>query len=245
MRSHYFEGRMTNINKLYEPWKRRGSYFDLMIDCGDLYNQWVQVALEYLPYAVLDENKERLLFTSTAVLDACRVARHYCENREIILLSERILPKKGANGGQPEVRYFIFAVLHEVAHAIKKHKSKKFDNLTDQENLAQEEEADAISLSWFNEHVKELNNRYIKPLTIEEINEMRKKNQVLMEELYTGNNFLLVPKLGFGTRKYSPLRWWEGAGGRGNFSSILPPPPQPSPIKGEGERRNTFLKTQY
>ena len=96
------------------------------------------------------------------------------------------MPKQGANGGQSEVRYFIYVVLHEVVHAIKKHKSPKFDNLTEQENHAQEEEADAIALEWFNEHVKELNNPYVKPLTIEEINEMRKKNQVLMEKLYEG-----------------------------------------------------------
>ena len=177
---------MRNINKLYESWKRNGSYFNLMIDCGDIYNQWVEVALKYLPPAVLDENKEKLLFTSTAVIDACRVARHYCQNREIILLSERILPKKLSNVGQPEVRYFIFSVLHEVAHAIKKHKSKKFDKLTDKQDPAQEKEADDIALSWFNEYVKHLNNPYIKPITIEEVNEMREKNQVIMQKLYEG-----------------------------------------------------------
>jgi len=177
---------MTDINKLYESWIRKGSYFNLMIECGYRYNQWVQVALEYLPPAVLDENKEKLLFISTAELDACRVARHYCKNREIILLSERILPKKSANGGQSEVRYFIFVVLHEVAHVIKKHKSPKLDNLTEQEKAAQEKEADTIALEWFNEHVKELNNPYIKPLSIAEINDMREKNQVIMEKLYKG-----------------------------------------------------------
>lgn len=177
---------MTDINELYESWIRKGSYFNLMIDCGYRYNQWVQVAVEYLPTDLLDENKDNLLFISTAERDACRVARHYCEDREIIFLSERILPKQGANGGQSQVRYFIYVVLHEVVHAIKKHKSPKFDNLTEQENHAQEEEADAIALEWFNEHVKELNNPYIKPITSEEINEMRKKNQVFMEKLYKG-----------------------------------------------------------
>lgn len=177
---------MTNIKKLYESWIRKGSYFNLMLDCGYQYNQWVQIALEYLPPEVLDENKEKLLFISTAERDACRVARHYCESREIILLSDRIFPKQGANGGQPEVRYFIFTVLHEVAHAIKKHKSPKFDNLSEQENQSQEEEADAIALEWFNEHVEELNNPYIKPITIAEIDEMREKNKIIMEQLYKG-----------------------------------------------------------
>jgi hypothetical protein len=89
-----------------------------MIECGR-YNQWIQNALKYLPPAVLDEIKENILFISTADLDVCRIARKYCKTREIVLLSERILPKEGADEGQAEVRYFIFAVLHEVGHAIK------------------------------------------------------------------------------------------------------------------------------
>jgi len=36
--------------------------------------------------------------------------------------------------------------LHEVAHAIKKHKSQRFDKLTDDENQAQENEADEIAI---------------------------------------------------------------------------------------------------
>lgn len=174
---------MTDTDKLYESWMIEGSYFNQMLDCGDRYNQWVEFALEYLPQTVLDENKENLVFISTAQQDACRVARHYCENREVILLSERILPKQGANEGQPEVRYFIYVVLHEVVHAIKKHKSPKFDNLTQQENQAQEDEADAIALEWFNEHIGKLNNRYLKPITREVIKGMQQKNQVLMENL--------------------------------------------------------------
>ena len=73
-----------------------GSYFNHMLDCGDRYNQWVKIALGYLPIEILDENSENLVFISTAQRDACRVARFYCENREVILLSERILPKQGA-----------------------------------------------------------------------------------------------------------------------------------------------------
>ena len=163
-----------------------GSYFNQMLDCGDRYNQWVQYALEYLPQAVLDEHKENLVFISTAQRDACRVARHYCENREVILLSDRILPKQGANEGHTEVRYFIFTVLHEVVHAIKKHRSPKFDNLTAEENQAQEDEADKIAFEWFNEHIKERNNPYLKAITKEEINAMQAKNQTLMENLYAG-----------------------------------------------------------
>ena len=177
---------MTDTDKLYQSWIIDGSYFNQMLDCGDRYNQWVEIALKYLPQAVLDENKENLVFLSTAHRDACRVARPYCENREVILLSERILPKQGANEGHPEVRNFIYTVLHEVVHAIKNHKSPKFDNLTEQEDQSQEDEADAIALEWFNEHVRELNNPYLKPITSEEIKSIQEKNQILMENLYSG-----------------------------------------------------------
>ncbi len=177
---------MTDREKLYKSWMIPGSYFSEMLDCGSYYNQAVQMALKYLPQAVLEENKDKLVFITTAQRDGCRVARHYCENREVILFSERILPKQGADEGQPEFRYFIYVVLHEVLHAIKKHKSPKFDELTPEENEAQEAEADAIALEWFNEHVKARNNQYLKPITREEIEQAQSKNQALMKKLHAG-----------------------------------------------------------
>ncbi len=77
-------------------------------------------------------------------------------------------------------------MLHEVLHAIKKHKSPKFDELTPEENEAQEAEADAIALEWFNEHVKARNNQYLKPITREEIEQAQSKNQALMKKLHAG-----------------------------------------------------------
>ncbi len=178
--------KMIDHNELYASWMAKGSYFNLMIDCGDLYNQWVENALRYLPPEILDANKEKLVFISTAQTDACRVARNYCENREVIFLSERILPKLGASEGQPKVRYFIFTVVHEVAHAIKKHKSPKFDNLSEVEIQAQEDEADKMALDWFNQYIVERNNKYLKPLTPQEIKIQQDKNIELMEKLHTG-----------------------------------------------------------
>jgi hypothetical protein len=177
---------MINHDELYASWITKGSYFKLMIDCGDKYNQWIEIALRYLPSEILDANKEKLVFISTAQMDACRVARNYCENREVILLSERILPKLGANEGQRKVRYFIFTVLHEVAHAIKKHKSPKFHNLSEVEIQAQEDEADKMALDWFNQHIEKRNNNYLKPLTPNEIMIQQEKNIELMEKLHSG-----------------------------------------------------------
>jgi len=101
-------------------------------------------------------------------------------------LSERILPKQHVNEGQPEVRYFIYVVLHEVAHAIKKHKSPKLDKLTREEYQAQEDEADRLALEWFNHHIEDIGNPYLKPLTEEDVKIEQEKQQVVREQLYTG-----------------------------------------------------------
>ena len=177
---------MTVSDDLYVPWIIDGSYLNLMIDCGSRYNGWVETALRYLPPKTLDEYKEDLAFVSTAEMDACRLARKYCESREVIILSERILPKENAREDQLEVRYFVFAVLHEVVHVVNKHKSPKFDHLTPDENNIQEQEADQMALRWFNEHVEERQNPHLQKLTIEEIETARANNQALMEKQYAG-----------------------------------------------------------
>jgi hypothetical protein len=62
----------------------------------------------------------------------------------------------------------------------------KFDKISEMENQARDNEADAVALEWFNQHLKELNNPYAKQITVEEINKMRQKNKDLMEKLYKG-----------------------------------------------------------
>ena len=155
-----------------------------MLNCGYKYNQWVQNALYYLPQDILDEHKDNIVFLTTADVDGCMVARQYCEHREVILLSERILPKEHANEGQANVRYFIYVVLHEIVHAIKKHKSPKFDQLSPDEKQAQEDEADRLAFEWFNQHIEELGDPY-KPLTRENIQVEQKKQQAVREMIYT------------------------------------------------------------
>ena len=178
---------MTTDYELYESSIFQGSYFNAMLDCGREHNWWLELALKYLPEDVFDQNKERFLFTSTATRDACRVARHYCQTREIILLSERILPSKYVrNETDPKARYFIYVVLHEVAHAIRQHKSPKFDNLKNDEYEAQEKEADELAMTWFNEHVAKRNNIYLLPITKQEIEAAKTKNKNLMENTKAG-----------------------------------------------------------
>lgn len=175
---------MTDLAIPYRSWRTEGSYFNLMLHCGENYNRWVEIALQYLPEEIFNEYKEKLAIYSTAHLDACRVARRICEEREIILLSERILPKAGAVEDHSHVRYFIFSVLHEVAHAVQKHRSPLYDKLTREEKSAQEKEADDLALTWFNDHVKIRNNPNLKPLTPEETKEAQAKNLELMNKLY-------------------------------------------------------------
>ena len=175
---------MKTEYELYASSIIKGSYFNAMLDCGRDHNWWLELVLKYLPEDVFDQNKERFLFTSTATRDACRVARHYCQTREIILLSERILPgQKVRDETDPKARYFIYVVLHEVAHAIRNHKSPKFDNLTNDEYEAQEKEADELAMTWFNEHVTKRNNKYLHPITNQEIEAAQAKNRKLMENM--------------------------------------------------------------
>ncbi len=158
-----------------------------MLDCGPDHNWWLERALEYLPQDVFAQNKERFLFTSTATRDACRLARHYCQTREVILLSERILPGQNVKDEtHPKARYFIYVVLHEVAHAIKNHKSPIFDRLTNDEYEIQEKEADELAMSWFNEHVTKANNKYILPIAQQEIEAAQASNRALMGKINAG-----------------------------------------------------------
>ena len=174
---------MANGDTLYQSWLIKGSYFNRMLDCGHWYNQWVENALHYLPREILDEHKENLVFIAMGHRNGTRLAPEIRE-REVIVLSEHVLPKTHANEGQKEVRYFIYTVLHEVAHAIRKH--DRPDKISQQEIDAQEKEADDLALAWFNQHVASRNNPYLPPLTREEVEEAMQKNREIMEKQYDG-----------------------------------------------------------
>jgi len=176
---------MTPPDQLYQSWMVKGSYFNRMIDCGHSRNRWVEIALGYLPYEVLEKHKEGLVFIALSECDACRLAPQYRE-REVILLSDRIFPSAGVAEDHPTARYFIFAVLHEVAHAIRQHRSPRFDSLSKEENEAQELEADDLAYRWFNQHVKEVDNPFLLPLSPPEVHEAQERNQKLMQEQLRG-----------------------------------------------------------
>lgn len=176
---------VTDDRFLYQSSIIRGSYFNRMLDCGP-YDRWVEIALGYLPRDVLDKHKEDLAFISMAHRDGCRLARVLCETREVIVLSEHVLPKGHTDEGQADVRYFMYVVLHEVAHAIKKHRSPQYDSLTTEELEAQEREADTLALQWFNDHITALANPYLPAITPDEIAMAQAKSQEIMKELLNG-----------------------------------------------------------
>jgi len=176
---------MTEPDKLYESWMAEGSYFNRMIDCGSSRNRWVEIALSYLPVELLDEHKENLVFIALTECDACRLASQYRE-REVIILSDHVFPLAGVSEDHSTARYFFFVILHEVAHAIKRHKSPRFDCLSKEEDEAQEREADELAYSWFNQHIEQENNEFLLPLYTSEIREAQDRNQTLMREKLGG-----------------------------------------------------------
>ena len=139
-----------------------------------------RILKECLPQEVLNDLREKLAIMSTCYCDGFRVARRICSEKEIIILSERIFPKRGAKWDSCEMRYFTFAILHEIAHVYKNHRSPKLDKLTEKEVEDDEEEANQIAFSWYNAYVKRKDNPYLKPLTIDEVIMMKEKNKKLM-----------------------------------------------------------------
>ena len=72
------------------------------------------------------------------------------------------------------MRYFIFVVLHEIAHVVKNHRSPLLDKLTKEENEAQEKEADDLAIDWFNAYIATRNSPYLKSITPDEITESKR-----------------------------------------------------------------------
>ena len=83
--------------------------------------------------------------------DGRRLTSSFLEGREIVILSERIVPRVGMAEDHPTVRYFWFVVLHEVAHAIRLHQAPA--ELDEVANNLQEIEANNLALAWFNRYL--------------------------------------------------------------------------------------------
>jgi len=159
---------------LYRSHIISGSYLNHMLHCGPAFDGTIEIALSYLPVEILWENRENLAFIGTMKSDAFRVARKLRE-RELIVLSDHIFPSSGSSESTPEMRYFIWTVLHEVAHVVCQHRSPKFDSLTPEENEAQEEEADQLAYGWYNQYVEDRDSPYLLPITQSEVEEIQER----------------------------------------------------------------------
>jgi hypothetical protein len=149
---------------------------DILIECGDDYaNAAVRSVLEnYLPSDVLSAFDGRLAFVSTLGVDGVRLTKSFCRDRDVIVLSERIIPVTSEDEEfHPVYRYFIFVVLREIAHACKEHVSPFSNDLTAPQVESQTREAEELALKWFNEHAS--TTLFQPPITISEIEEIRGK----------------------------------------------------------------------
>ena len=149
---------------------------DILIRCGGNYaNAAVRSVLEnYLPADVLSAFDGRLAFVSTGDVDGVRLTKSFCRDRDVIVLSERIVPARSDDEEfHPGYRYFIFVVLREIAHACKEHLSPLSDDLTAAQVESQKHEAEELALNWFNEHAS--TTLFQPPLTIAEVEELRDK----------------------------------------------------------------------
>ena len=109
-----------------------------ILECHDYYDNRVRHALSYLPKDIFDKHVDSLAIIGMGHRDAVRLTP-VTRKHEVIVLSDRILPRRKATEDSPEVRYFNYAVLHEVAHAVCKHRPP---------NELTKEEADAQEKRW-------------------------------------------------------------------------------------------------
>ena len=153
-----------------------------MLYCGKLKNVWVETALKYLPDDILDKINGKIAIT-VLHSDACRLAQKICNHDEIIILSPWIFSyiPAGSCETDNEWRYFIFCILHEIAHAVFKHSPP--DELSGEKIKDQEDEADKYAIEWFNSYALEHSNKGLIPIAIEEIRETQEQYQKKIEQI--------------------------------------------------------------
>ncbi len=152
---------------------------DILIDCGGAYaNAAVRSVLEnYLPSDVFNAFDGRLALVSTTGVDGVRLTKSFCRDRDVIVLSERIISVTSEDEEfHPDYRYFIFVVLRELAHACKDHLSPLADDLTAAQLETQTREADELALNWFNEHAS--TTLFQPPISMAEVEELSEKARV-------------------------------------------------------------------
>ena len=126
-----------------------------MFDCSHDAEFWIRHALGCVPAEMFERFDENLAFVCMDSSDGRRLTQEFRENHEIIILSERIVPRGCLAEDNSKVRYFMFVVLHEIAHAYCGHLAPTA--ISPDENAAQEQDADKLAYRWFNGYLTSKN----------------------------------------------------------------------------------------
>ena len=149
------------------------------LNCGRDGDFWISHALDdCIPDDVWDEHGDQLVFVSTTESDGRRLGQAFTAGKHIIVLSERVIPHGRLTEGHPRVRYLYFVVLHEVAHAVRDHRPP--NEITPEQNQAQEDEANALAFEWFNGYLATKAQGGVALFTTAELAEIQKEMQVRM-----------------------------------------------------------------
>ena len=111
----------------------------------------INAALEHLPHDVRKDLAPRLVIIGGDWCGAYHIPESVRTKFEIVCLSDAFL-KQHPNADP----FFISTVLHEVAHAYRKHKSKLFDGLSQAEADRQQAEADELAQSWYPDYTEDM-----------------------------------------------------------------------------------------
>ena len=154
----------------------------MLIDGDPSHTRWVEIALGYLPEEILKEEGANLAIIGVGCIGGCRLPQAY-RQREIVLLSDWVFPPAGRSEGHAAGQFFIITLLHEIAHAVRRHKSPSLDKLTPEETHAQEDEAESLAISWFNRHVELSSNKYLKAVQTAEFREIVDRYATLCSDI--------------------------------------------------------------
>jgi len=146
-----------------------------MFDCSQDAKFWIIYALRCLPEDVLAAYQDRMAFVCMDTSDGRRLTPAFCQEREIIILSERIVPRGCLPEYDPKVRYFVFAVLHEIAHAVSQHLPP--NQISEEQNAAQEREAHTLAFAWFNNYIRTRNHPHHREFTEDELMQAQSASQ--------------------------------------------------------------------
>jgi len=125
---------------------------------------------------VLPQDKQRWVvenvfyFSTYGKRYGSRMSRGLCQTKEVIFISEKAFPHVW-DITTIESKFFAFLVLHETAHAIRQHKCRIYDAISDDQYNKQEQEATSDAIAWFNDYSTENNIALITEVDVEKYRE--------------------------------------------------------------------------